>query len=143
MPHTEPNDILTRVGRNSGMTVPDGYFKDFNQRMAAMLPEQEWEKPQPKVLPRSRWQKVRPYVYLAAMFMGIWCMMKMFNMMRPTSTLDIASSPELMSAIDNDSYYYDYCVPDVNDNEIYDDLFDEGFDPNTIVNEADDDLPIE
>ncbi len=33
----------------------------------------------PKVPELSRWQRLRPYVYLAAMFCGIWCMMKIFS----------------------------------------------------------------
>ena len=36
-------DILTKAARNDGMTVPDGYFDDFAARMAASLPEMEWE----------------------------------------------------------------------------------------------------
>ncbi len=44
-------DILEKVNRNDGMTVPDGYFDDFAARMAASLPEREWEKPAPRVMP--------------------------------------------------------------------------------------------
>ena len=111
------------------MTVPDGYFSAFQKRMAAELPEQPWEKTQPKVIPKSFWQKVRPYVYLAAMFMGIWCMMKMFDLMHPASRLDIANNPTLMSAINNDDFYYDNIVNDFSDSELYDELYDQGFDP--------------
>ena len=74
------NDILSKLGNDSGMKVPEGYFADFASRMAKELPTQDFENEQsPKVLPRSRWQQMRPYIYLAAMFMGIWCMMKMFH----------------------------------------------------------------
>ena len=38
-------DILTKVDRNDGMTVPDGYFDDFAAKMMASLPEKEWESP--------------------------------------------------------------------------------------------------
>lgn len=122
-------DILEKVNRNDGMTVPDGYFDDFAARMAASLPEREWEKPSSRVMPRSFWQKVRPYVYLAAMFMGVWCMMKMFDLMHPASRLDIANNPTLMSAINNDDFYYDNIVNDFSDSELYDELYDQGFDP--------------
>ncbi len=37
-------DILEKVNRNDGMTVPDGYFDDFATRMAASLPPMDWEK---------------------------------------------------------------------------------------------------
>lgn len=102
-------DILTKVDRNDGMTVPDGYFDDFAAKMMASLPEKEWESPASKVMPRSFWQKVRPYVYLAAMFMGVWCMMKMFDLMRSDSYgLQIENNPVMTAAIGNDHFINDY-----------------------------------
>lgn len=133
-------DILSRIDRHSGMTVPDGYFSEFQKRMAAELPEQSWEKSQPKVIPKSFWQKVRPYVYLAAMFMGIWCMMKMFDLMHPASRLDIEGNPALMSAINNDDFYYDNIVDDFSDSELYDDLYDQGFDPSELSGDMTEEL---
>lgn len=130
------NDILNeQAGKNAGMTVPEGFFESFNEKMAASLPTQPWENEDaPKMLPRTRWQKIRPYVYLAAMFMGIWCMMKMFDIMKPTSlsTPSIENNPVLMSALDNDAFYYDVMATEVSDNELYDELFNEGFDPENL-----------
>lgn len=131
------HDIFDKMaGRNAGMTVPEDFFATFNARMADSLPKQPWEnqagQPKPVILPRTRWQRIRPYVYLAAMFMGIWCMMKMFDMMKPASQPPIANNPVLMSAIDNDAFYYDYCIPDISDDELYDELYDQGFDPSSI-----------
>lgn len=128
----EPN-ILDKINHKTGMTVPDGFFEDFNRRMAESLPVQEWERP--KILPRTTWQKIRPYVYMAAMFLGIWCMMNMFNFFHPASRLDIANNPELMAAINNDNFYFDYCYNETSsaDNaDLYDDLYDQGFDPSEI-----------
>ncbi len=125
-------DILTKVNRNDGMTVPDGYFEDFAARMTASLPEREWEKPQPKVLPRSIWQRVRPYVYLAAMFMGVWCMMKMFDLMRSDSTgLSIENNPVMTAALGNDNFINDYFINEgeVSDYQLMEDLYETGFDP--------------
>lgn len=134
------DDILTQQqGRNAGMTVPDGFFDRFNKEMASMLPEQDWEKQNeshPKMLPRTRWQKVRPYVYMAAMFMGIWCMMKMFDLMKSSSpSAVIEENQTLLSAIDNDAFYYDYCIADMSDSEIYDDLYDQGINPEDIISD--------
>ena len=133
----EHNDILQQQKQtNAGMTVPEGYFDDFNKRMAAALPVQDWEQPdhEANILPRTRWQKIRPYVYLAAMFMGIWCMMNMFDLIRNTTATpgDINSNPALLSAVNNDAFYFDYCVDDMTDNETYDDLYDQGFDPSEL-----------
>lgn len=133
----EHNDILQQQKQtNAGMNVPEGYFDDFNKRMAAALPVQDWEQPdhEANILPRTRWQKIRPYVYLAAMFMGIWCMMNMFDLIRNTTATpgDINSNSALLSAVNNDAFYFDYCVDDMTDNEIYDDLYDQGFDPSEL-----------
>ncbi len=137
-------DILDQVNHNDGMTVPEGYFEDFALRMTAMLPEQEWEKKEGVVLPRSWWQKVRPYVYLAAMFMGVWCMMKMFDIMRPNSSgIMFDNNPVLTAAIDNDYFFNDYII--VNEEQLYeheiiDDLYETGFTP-TAYPDSDDSDP--
>lgn len=130
----ENNDILERFsGRNAGMTVPEGFFENFNKKMAESLPKQPWEDDnveKTKILPRSRWQVIRPYVYLAAMFMGIWCMMKMFNLMQsPSSVSEFETNAILMSAIDNDAFYYDYCVSSISEADMYDELYETGFNP--------------
>lgn len=69
------SNILTKVGKDAGFKVPEGYFADFADKMAASLPEKQIKierKP-------TRWMRIRPYVYMAAMFAGVWCMMYMFK----------------------------------------------------------------
>lgn len=68
--------LLNKIGRDTGMNVPDGYFEEFSVKMMEKLPAYP-EAPRPKVL--STWQRIKPYIYMAAMFAGIWCMMKMFH----------------------------------------------------------------
>ena len=72
----EKSEILDRLGKDSGFKIPEGYFEDFNTRMAAMLPEVEITEVDSKP---SLWVTVRPYLYMAAMFAGVWCMMKVFG----------------------------------------------------------------
>ena len=123
------NDILSKLGDDSGMKVPEGYFADFASRMAKELPTQDFENEQsPKVFPRSRWQQMRPYIYLAAMFMRIWCMMKMFNLMQPADTnLLIDSNPTLISALNDDAFAEDFYYEEyIDDSEILEDMYDEG-----------------
>ena len=70
-------DILKeKVGKKLPYTVPEGYFKSFKQGIMEKLPEYP-EKPKQKDL--TVWHKIRPYIYLAAMFAGIWCMMQVFH----------------------------------------------------------------
>lgn len=117
-------DILSGIGRKSGMTVPDGYFADFATRMARELPERDSA---PKILPRSAWQKARPYVYLAAMFMGVWCMMKMFSLMMPSgSDLSIDNNPVLANAISDESFINEYYIDDINDYDILEEMYNDG-----------------
>ncbi len=73
---SEESEILDKLGRDPGFRVPEGYFEAFNERMAGMLPEVEVTEVD---TPPTLWMKVRPYVYMAAMFAGVWCMMKVFN----------------------------------------------------------------
>lgn len=67
-------DILEQVGRKTGYKVPEGYFENFTARMTEQLPEREL--PKPEII--TPWQKFRPYIYMAAMFAGIWLMLQVF-----------------------------------------------------------------
>lgn len=78
----EELDILYKLGKDSGFKVPENYFADFNKKMMESLPEPVLT---PQVKP-SLWVRVRPYVYMAAMFAGIWCMMHVFNDMSGVSS---------------------------------------------------------
>ncbi len=66
---------LNEIGRKHGMTVPENYFADFSEKMAGQLPHREI----PLAEPVTLWMRVRPWIYMAAMFAGIWLMMKMFT----------------------------------------------------------------
>ncbi|MDE6417791.1 MAG: hypothetical protein K2K49_01090 [Duncaniella sp.] len=125
------NDILDKAGRNDGFTVPEGYFEDFAARMEARLPRREWEDRGPRVVPRSFWQQVRPYVYMAAMFVGVWMMMHVFDLMRSSQGLGIENSTILADAIGNEQFMGEYLASQgaFDDQTLYDDLFDDGFTP--------------
>ena len=138
-------NILETVNHNDGLKVPEGYFEDFARRMEASLPQREWELAasesadgdNQRVLPRSIWQKVRPYVYMAAMFMGVWCMMKTFDMMR--SNDDMGDNPVLAAAFDNEYFVDDYMISagDVSEYEMLDNLYASGFTPASFADDSD------
>ena len=67
--------ILSKIGKDAGFKVPDGYFDDFAERVAKDLPKPTLT----PIEPVTRWQRIRPFVYMAAMFVGIWLMMKIFD----------------------------------------------------------------
>lgn len=72
----EESQILAKLGREPGFKVPQGYFEDLTARVMNRLPEVEIT--DVDATP-TLWMRVRPYVYLAAMFAGVWCMMTIFN----------------------------------------------------------------
>lgn len=100
----EKDDILSKIGKDAGFKVPENYFSDFAEKMAKSLPEQNI-KPLPKP---STWHKIRPYVYLAAMFAGIWCMMYIFNGIS-TATKGMYN-PEIVAGFQNEDNIDDFML---------------------------------
>lgn len=130
----QDNDILSRAGKRTGMTVPEGYFEDFTRRMADSLPPRET--PVLEFKP-SLWQRVRPYVYMAAMFAGVWCMLHMFGLMRAGTDLSIDNNPVLAKAVTNDSFMEEYFpVDDVNDYDLLQEMYESGVDTDDITGDS-------
>lgn len=120
---------------SAGMTVPEGYFASFAERMSSQLPERpEIEQEAKIVVPKTTWEKVRTYVYMAAMFAGIWLMLQMVTLIVGQSNLTpIDSNPILASALSNDDFMFDYLYDDISTGEyldemLYDDNMPEDFD---------------
>lgn len=88
------DDIESSVGRDTGFKVPEGYFEGLMDKLESKLPP--FQAPQPVPKP-SAWRRISPYVYMAAMFMGIWCMMKMFHTMTQTPGASLDSPPEAVA----------------------------------------------
>lgn len=121
------SEILDKIGRNSGMTVPEGFFADFAARMAQSLPDKDVEQaPEGK---RSLWLKVRPFAYLAAMFGGIWLMMQMFALMGNQNVdLSLDKYPGVKTALNDKDFVDDYLYPNIEASYLYDEIFDAGLD---------------
>lgn len=62
------------------------------------------------------------------MFAGIWCMLQMFDMMGSgiSGSSSIDSNPVLAQAINDESFVSDYIISDMDDYDIYDELYAEG-----------------
>lgn len=131
----ENNDnILERNARHTGMTVPDGYFGDFAAQMEASLPRQPWEDeaaatPAVKVRP-NLWMRLRPYVYMAAMFAGVWCMMHIFGRISSNpADLSVGGNEVLTAAVSNDDFMNLYFIDDLDQSDVYDEMYSDGVDP--------------
>lgn len=123
----QETDILKRINRHDGMTVPEDYFAGFTERMARMLPDREPAASSAAVQRRTLWAVVRPYVYMAAMFAGVWCMLKMFTIMSGTSDLrPMDSNPVLAEAFSNEAFFNDYISPDINQWDVLDEMMEDG-----------------
>lgn len=78
----EDSKILEKLGKNPGFKVPENYFNDFNTKLLESLPEvtiTEEVKP-------TLWVRVRPFIYMAAMFAGVWLMMNIFSIGKSSAT---------------------------------------------------------
>ncbi len=54
--------------------VPENYFAQFNEEIINRLPEREIIKPQVITM----WDRVKPWVYMAAMFVGMYVVINFF-----------------------------------------------------------------
>ena len=125
----KPNGILEQARHRglakpqAGMSMPpQGYFDDCAARMAAALPYRpEAEEKAAKKTPRTLWQRTRPYVYLAAMFAGIWLMLQMFAMMGGTGHQleSIEDNTVIAEAVNNDDFFFDYYLDDISNYDAY------------------------
>lgn len=137
----EEKDILKQIGHRDGMTVPEGYFADFAARMTASLPVTEFEEStNPLVFKPKRtfWQRVKPYAYMAAMFAGVWCMLKMFTMITTPADQYPQPSAVLAEALNNDAFMREYVLDDVDQWDLVDDMMDSGMDVYAIGYEGED-----
>lgn len=133
----EDKNILDKINRKSGMTVPDNYFADFAEKMMQNLPEKQ----EPIIAkPPTTWQKVRAYVYLAAMFAGIWCMVKMVDLMgsnTPGTPSEAANSAQILAqAIEDESFINDYCYEEIDEYSLLESMYEDGYEAGDLIIET-------
>lgn len=97
----QKEDILKdKYGNDPGMTVPEGYFEQLQLTIMTNLPAYPVA---PRRVELSKWQRVKPYIYLAAMFAGIWMMMKVFHSMTSSDALNLDNPPAaIVQALESD-----------------------------------------
>lgn len=92
--------LKKKYGVKHSMKVPEGYFESVYIEIQNKLPEY----PQvPKFVEMTMWQKVKPYVYLAAMFAGIWLMMKTFHTATQNADMNLDNPPAQIAMAMTDS----------------------------------------
>lgn len=94
--------LKEKYGTRTGFRVPEGYFEELNAKILADLPPY---KEAPKAVRLSMWQRVKPYVYLAAMFAGIWMMMMVFHTVSTPDKLTLDNPPAaIVQALESNSF---------------------------------------
>lgn len=116
--------------KSNGMTVPDGYFENFTRRMMQQLPDRERESESTSRPRRKLWLTIKPYVYMAAMFAGIYLMLNIFTL--TTGLRDdqsaAATGGSLLAEVVNTgtSSYVDEYIS-MSDYDLYNDLYEAGY----------------
>ena len=59
---------INDISNKNPFTVPENYFARFNNEIMSRLPEKEITAPKTV----SMWDRAKPWVYMAAMFMGLF-----------------------------------------------------------------------
>lgn len=128
----QDSDILDKIGREPGFKVPEGYFENFARQMAENLPDREFKKePQP-----TRWMRLRPFVYMAAMFAGVWLMMQIFSDMKNAGRNDVFN-PEIAKAMADEKFVDDYLLfGDISDYDLMNEMYNEGLESNVFESDS-------
>ena len=63
---------LADISKEVPFKVPENYFAQFNESIMAKLPEKE----APVIRKITLWEKSKPFVYMAAMFLGLFFTIK-------------------------------------------------------------------
>lgn len=98
------NNILNQRDRKSGFTTPENYFENFSERMSARLPQREI----PDLHRSTLWERVRPLVYMAAMFIGVVLMMKIFTGNGNSKTEGNYSAMNKIASVQDEQLLDDY-----------------------------------
>lgn len=122
------SDILDKIKRNDGIKVPENYFADFAAQLSQSLPEKTPAEVT-VAAPRTTWMRIRPYAYMAAMFAGVWCMLKLFTIFTaPASDISIDNYPALAEALNNDAFVSEVVYHEMDHQEFTEGLIEQDLD---------------
>lgn len=116
------------IDKSNPFKVPDNYFAQFNENIMSRLPEKE-------VLPERKitvWDKMKPWVYMAAMFLGLFFMIKTVTNNRtgtanvhPLSSTNLASDNYWSTVKISEEEFYQYLEEQIIEDGLYDYIYDE------------------
>ena len=113
--------------------VPENYFAQFNEDIMNRLPEKEFKAPVKITL----WDKTKPWVYMAAMFLGLYIMINYLTTNNNESsaiTEPVVAEQTSQGAVDTGNYwstvhiteeeFYEYLEDQLIDDGFYDYMYD-------------------
>lgn len=91
----EDDEIQKRCGKQNPFTVPEGYFDELTSKVMEQLPQTR-----PTETKRvTMWERIKPWMYMAAMFVGIMFMVKVFVREKQQATSDPTTIPITISEL--------------------------------------------
>lgn len=120
----ENNALQTKLGTKNPFRTPEAYFDTFTERLMQQLPEQpEAQSTTPPVVQQPRvtlFTRVKPYLYLAAMFGGLYFGIHVFKYQASIHKPPIPSTTTTSTFV-TDEYVDDLCnFAMVDENAIFD-----------------------
>lgn len=97
--------LKQKYGTAGGWKVPEGYFENLPEQIMSVIPEGV---PEHREIQVNRWQRFKPYLYLAAMFAGIWLMMQVFANVTGLSGVSLENPPESIAMLMEDAEQAEY-----------------------------------
>lgn len=111
---------LADIDKKNPFKVPENYFVQFNESIMAKLPEKEI----PQVRKVTLWEKSKPWVYMAAMFLGLFFTVRLLTI--NTDTTSSLDNPTAISISEHD-YWSDV---EISEDEFFDYVEDQFVDEN-------------
>lgn len=121
---------LEEIGNKIPFKVPENYFSQVNGTIMANLPEKE----APVIVPISLWDKTKPWVYMAAMFFGLFFIIQVLTTNTQTRTPENNTASTSISQQDywsdvkiSEEEFFDYIETQFVDENYYDMVYNEDY----------------
>ena len=116
------------IKKSNPFRVPENYFSQFNENIMNQLPEKE-PLPERKI---TVWDKMKPWVYMAAMFIGLFFMIKTVtnsksgsSEVHAVSSFNVANDNYWSTVKISEEEFYQYLEERIIDDGLYDYIYDE------------------
>ncbi len=121
---------LADIGNRVPFRVPENYFSQVNETIMANLPEKE----APVIETISLWDKTKPWLYMAAMFLGLFFIIKVLTTNTQTKSSDQNTASASISQQDywsgieiSEDEFFEYIETQFVDENYYDLVYNQDY----------------